>query len=384
MITEYARLWHEVKRDSPLNQIENLLSFCYSTFDNLHRDRYLALSIHRQCRRCGEFARQHGLMMLCIVAHSMAFRGATCSLSDQDWATLEDTIVKNTDSLEIFAKTRCLDWTAALEYAYDHPGSRLTRVALKEKWPYHLNHPYEVVVPNISQQSLRLPRFEGYVRSNLTETMYREECFIGTDRPRNWPARKAYPSDPTLKGDTEEVCELCKSRSCLCHPCASASVVHPLVELRQYHGKGIGVRTLQNIRLGDVLEEYVGQIVPVADEQDSVYSVLFRRPDEWSDAGIAQISAKRYGNWTRFINHSCSASLGFRIMAIGEKYRVMVIAEQDIGAFSELTIDYGPDYWLTPVPGEVESFCLCGQSRCRYSSPERKNQLRQELARVDN
>ena len=314
----------------------------------------------------------------------MAFREAACSLDDRDWATLGNKIVENTDSLEIFAKSRGLDWTAALEYAGGYPKSRLTRVALKEKWPYYLNHPYEVVVPNLGQQSFRLPRFEGHVRSNLTETVYREESFIGTDRPRDWPARKAYPSDPTLIGDSEEDCELCKDQSCLCHPCTSTSVVHPLVELRQYHGKGIGVRTLQKIRRGDVLEEYVGQIVPVADEQDSVYSVLFRRPEAFSDAGIAQISAKRYGNWTRFINHSCSASLGFRVMAIGEKYRIMVIAERDIDAFSELTIDYGPDYWLTPVPGEVEKFCLCGQPRCKYSSPDRKNRLRQDIASAHN
>ena len=380
MIIEYARIWHDVEGEFPPNKIDSLLSLSCSSFDNLHRNRYLALSLYRQCRRYGEFASQHGVMMLCILAYSMAFRGATCSLNDRDWATLEETIAKNADSLELFAKTRDLDWTAALEYASDHPGSRLTRAALKEKWPFHLNHPYEVVVPNVSQQSFRIPRLEGYIRSNLTETVYRQESFIETDRPRDWPAHKAYPSDPTLKGETED-CELCKDRSCLCHPCTSTSVVHPLVELRQYHGKGIGVRTLQNIRRGDLLEEYVGQIVPVTDEQDSVYSVLFGRPEAFSDAGIAQISAKRYGNWTRFINHSCSASLGFQIMAIGEKYRVMVIAEQDIDAFSELTLDYGPDYWLTSVPGEVEKFCLCRQPRCRYSSSERKNSLRQKIAR---
>lgn len=145
----------------------------------------------------------------------MAFRGAACSLDDRDWATLRNRIIENTDSLELFAKSRGLDWTAALEYAGDHPKSRLTRVALKEKWPYYLNHPYEVVVPNVSQQSFRLPRFEGHVRSNLTETVYREEIFIGTDRPRDWPARKAYPSDPTVIGESEEDCELCKDQSCL-------------------------------------------------------------------------------------------------------------------------------------------------------------------------
>ena len=383
MIAEYARLWHEVVGDPPPTKIDNLLSFCFSSLDNLHRNEYLASSLYRQCRRFGEFVHQHGVMMLCIMAYSMAFREATCSLNDRDWATLEDTIVENSDSLEIFAKSRDLDWTAALEYAGNHPKSRLTQVALKEKWPWYLNHPYQVVIPNIGQQSLRLPRSEGYIRSSLTETMYREESFIGTDRHRDWPAGKTYPSDPTLKGDNEDNCELCKDRSCLCHPCTSTSVVHPLVELRQYHGKGIGVRTLQNIRRREILEEYVGLIVPIADEQDSVYSVLFRRPEALSDAGIAQISAKRYGNWTRFINHSCSASLGFRVMAIGEKYRVMVIAEQDIDAFSELTIDYGPDYWLTPVPGEVEKFCLCGLPKCRYSNPERKNLLRQRMAKAD-
>lgn len=156
-------------------------------------------------------------------------------------------------------------------------------------------------------------------------------------------------------------CDLCRRPQCACNPFSSHFVSHPLIELRQYGKKGIGVRTLRKICRGDILEECVGHIVPITDNEDNVYSVAFNPPHVWFREGIAQISAKTLGNWTRFINHSCSATLGFQTMAIGERYRIMVVAECDIDTFSELTIDYGADYWLENVPGEVEKFGFCGQ-----------------------
>lgn len=316
--------------------------------------------------------------MLCILAPSLSFREACRHLNDRDWASLEANINENADSLEIFAKSRGLDWTAALEYKSIHPNSRLSRIALGERWPYfYFRHPHEVFVPIASHQNIRLPRFQGYVRSNISESTYRPEDFIGPARPRNWPENRAYPSDPTLRNDPDELCHLCRHPRCNCHPFSSNVVSHPLVELRQYPGKGIGVRTLQEIHRGDILEEYAGQILPVTNE-DHVYSVSFHPPGADSRNEFGEISAMVKGNWTRFVNHSCSASLSFETMAIGERYRVMVVAERDIEAFSELTIDYGPGYWLTLVPGEVEQFCLCGQPNCKYSSPKLKNLARRE------
>lgn len=203
------------------------------------------------------------------------------------------------------------------------------------------------------------------------ENVYRPEDFIGVDKPSNWPEHKAYPSDPTLRGDVNDRCFVCNKFRCSCH--SNDLVRRPSFEIIQYGGKGWGIKTLQDIEPDDVLEEYVGQIFPITDEQDNDYSVLFEK-------GIAHISAKRFGNWTKYINHSCSPCALLAIMAIGERYRVMVVAKQHIAAGSELTIDYGLDYWLTGVPGEVEKFCLCGRPDCRYSDERRKSDTRRQSA----
>jgi len=72
------------------------------------------------------------------------------------------------------------------------------------------------------------------------------------------------------------------------------------------------------------------------------------------------ISSKYMGNWTRYMSHSCEANTKFVTVAIGGRYRVMVVAERDIEIFEEVTVDYGDDYFK----GQQE--CFCGEPRCRF------------------
>lgn len=76
---------------------------------------------------------------------------------------------------------------------------------------------------------------------------------------------------------------------------------------------------------------------------------------------MALISAKRYGNWTRFINHSCDSSTVFRLRTIGGRERVMVEAVRDIDVFEEVSVDYGAKYWGNG------RFCECGLEGCAFS-----------------
>lgn len=56
----------------------------------------------------------------------------------------------------------------------------------------------------------------------------------------------------------------------------------------------------------------------------------------------------RYGNWTRFVNHSCKdQSVAFTEKTIGDRTLPAVVAERDIDMFQELTISYGKHYWLS-------------------------------------
>ncbi len=72
---------------------------------------------------------------------------------------------------------------------------------------------------------------------------------------------------------------------------------------------------------------------------------------------LAAISAKRYGNWTRFINHSCEAGTRFSVVRVGDRWRSVVRATRDVEVFEEVTVDYGEGYWRGKR-------CECGSEGC--------------------
>ena len=101
----------------------------------------------------------------------------------------------------------------------------------------------------------------------------------------------------------------------------------------------------------------MGEIYPATDTSDPIYGFDFSLPHQGLDDTIAVISAKRYGNWTRFINHSCDASARFHTVRVGERYRVVVKSVREVGLFEELTVDYGEAYWNGRR-------CQCGAEGC--------------------
>ncbi|KAG9404972.1 hypothetical protein AC1031_004070 [Aphanomyces cochlioides] len=68
------------------------------------------------------------------------------------------------------------------------------------------------------------------------------------------------------------------------------------------------------------------------------------------------IDAEKYGNITRFINHSCDANCGF-FEVQNQRHITVVVATTKIILPSEaLSVDYGKDLWFE---------CQCGSSKSR-------------------
>lgn len=331
----------------------------------------MAWKEERRRLRYRDFAASHGWMMLSILANSRAFRTACHAIDSEPWSELIQAITDNAHSIEMFAKIRGLDWRTALKC---HPTLAkrpwLTK-NIQSNYKLKPDRPHHRIVPTESTVAPTHPR-QDHEQKDINDVVFDPTLFIGKPRPAHWPVGLHYPvDDPTTRLVSYGPCALCGNTeyaNCGCHSSTHRAVTRPLVELVQIPGKGIGVRALQPIKAGAVLQEYVGLLIPInADlkDQDPVYGMAFNpTPEKGYDMAIATISSKRYGNWTRFINHSCAPNSYFHTMAIGRRMRVMVVASQDIRFGEELTIDYGDHYWTE------DKLCRCGEPECKYGTRE--------------
>lgn len=90
---------------------------------------------------------------------------------------------------------------------------------------------------------------------------------------------------------------------------------------------------------------------------------------EITEDDIYVVDGRKFGNVTRFMNHSCSPNC--KIVPVSKDhgeyklYYLAFFASRDIPAGEELTFDYNPgfDKKQKKSSGAVE--CLCGAKECR-------------------
>lgn len=307
--------------------------------------------------RYGELAAQPGWKTLSKLAHSAAFRDAACTLDAPTWQKLSASIAENTVSLLVFVECSGLEWWTELIHLnklFLPPFNFAKPQPTKPNTP----SPHKWVVTE-KPEDVHRPKFDGKTQINIPNNIYRASAFESSHRPPHWPPERPYPEDPTLVRDTSiQSCTTCSSHTpCTCPFSTDPSIRHPLVELWDYGRKGVGVRALQRIPACAILGEYVGEVYPAQYGGDPVYALDFSIPGRGHEEVIATISAKRVGNWTRFMNHSCDAATKFAAVVQGGRYRSVVQAVRDIEVFEEVTVDYGEGYWRGKV-------CECGVEGC--------------------
>ena len=317
--------------------------------------------------RCSGLVARHNFKLLCILAHSVTFQETVFGDDAESWNAMFDSISENAVSIIVFAEGRSLIWWTELTYlnsvfAFILPSSLVESTFTKSKIRLH---PHEWVVTDRLEDTWS-PTFNGKKQVHIPNNIYRAEGFLKSPRSPFWPVNRPYPEDPTLvRGVSFLPCMTCDSHvSCGCSFLTSLDVWHPLVELRDYGRRGVGIRVLERIPKRAILDEYVGEIFPANYNDDPVYGLDVNLPGYGNDEVIATISAKRYGNWTRFINHSCDASTHFRTVTQGGRHRTVVQTVRAVEVFEELTIDYGDGYWR-------DRECECGAEKC-VSKKKRK------------
>ena len=137
---------------------------------------------------------------------------------------------------------------------------------------------------------------------------------------------------------------------------------------------GWGVRANAPIARGQFVEGYSGELCPVngtpPDEGSRDNWYVYCANIDADNMVAYEINARHFGNFTRFINHSCEPNLvSVKMFTEDEQFphRVCFFAAADIAAAEELTLDYG---YPVSDAGELlepklSRKCHCGTGSCR-------------------
>lgn len=318
---------------------ENTKYFVHkAVWDHAHPPVEEAISL-----RCAKFIKFFGWRFFTICAHAEAFLRACQYENDTLWEALTETMAKEKRSIDVFARTRGLHWRdPLLTVASQLP--ELESVLAPEP-DLAVYPPGQVVITENGR--LRLARFQGKTQAQIDKTFYDRDAYGGAP-------------DPTLRKREWGYCSMCGDpEHC---ECAFAPDIGDLVELTEYQGKGIGIRALTNIKRGEILGNFIGEFVPQTDEsyEWTIYDMeLFVGSGGNPEEFLGTICPAYWGNWVRFINHSCDQKTDFILGNLGKHATVLVQAVRDIPIFEEITVNYGVNYWKGRK-------CLCGSANCMH------------------
>lgn len=289
-----------------------------------------------------------GWKIFAICAHSEAFR-RTCTAEGRKWSRFWLRVKPNRRSLEVFARAYKLEWRGPLlKHAQrELPG---LRDALSPDINVAREHPHHTV--QTLDQHLRRPRYNGKAQVHINQNIFD-------------PSSALDGRNPTLRRQIWGPCGLCSSPTrCAC---IIGTLAGGMVELVEYKDRGVGVRALGNFKAGEILGEYSGVVEITHTGPDTMY--LLRQGVFYTDESgnhkvrerLAEVDSVQFGGWTRFVNHSCDASLEFVYVLVGHCATTIVRAVRNIWTFEELTVDYGDGYWSSKGRR-----CLCGSGKCRF------------------
>ncbi|KAL9982434.1 hypothetical protein ACROYT_G004474 [Oculina patagonica] len=142
--------------------------------------------------------------------------------------------------------------------------------------------------------------------------------------------------------------------------------------------RGWGLRCKEDVKKGQFVIEYVGELIDEATCQERVrkgeditnYYMLTIDKDCIIDAGPM-------GNLSRFMNHSCDPNCETQKWTVNGDVRVGLFAAREIKAGEELTFDYQLD-----CLGNEKKKCHCGAKNCSsFLGVRPKNQIQEEKSK---
>ncbi|KAJ0241435.1 Histone-lysine N-methyltransferase ASHH2 [Hirschfeldia incana] len=128
--------------------------------------------------------------------------------------------------------------------------------------------------------------------------------------------------------------------------------------------KGYGLRLLEDVREGQFLIEYVGEVLDMQsyESRQKDYASMGQKHFYFMTLnGNEVIDAGAKGNLGRFINHSCEPNCRTEKWMVNGEICVGIFSMQDLKKGQELTFDYN----YVRVFGAAAKKCYCGSSHCR-------------------
>ncbi|KAI9288336.1 hypothetical protein BC943DRAFT_272971 [Umbelopsis sp. AD052] len=160
----------------------------------------------------------------------------------------------------------------------------------------------------------------------------------------------------------------CDAQTCPCGKlCSNQRFQHKeeVNDLRVFwtNGRGWGLQTLTDIKVGQLITEYRGEIISQRLCEERLRTVYKDTGNfyflDYQNGEVIDAAAK--GSDARFVNHSCDPNCHIEKWAIGGEVCVGVFASQDISAGSELFYDYN----YTLIGSGVSQKCRCESTKCR-------------------
>ncbi|XP_043520102.1 histone-lysine N-methyltransferase NSD2 isoform X2 [Frieseomelitta varia] len=137
---------------------------------------------------------------------------------------------------------------------------------------------------------------------------------------------------------------------------------YPAMEPFHTAERGWGLRSLELIRAGQFVIEYVGEVIDEAEYKRRLHRKKELKNENFYFLTIdnnRMIDAEPKGNLSRFMNHSCSPNCETQKWTVNGDTRIGLFALCDIIAGEELTFNYN-----LVCDGETRKPCLCGASNC--------------------
>ncbi|XP_065214992.1 histone-lysine N-methyltransferase SUV39H2-like [Planococcus citri] len=130
---------------------------------------------------------------------------------------------------------------------------------------------------------------------------------------------------------------------------------------RTFNDCGWGVRTLEYVRKGTFIARYVGEVITFEEAKNRCDEYLFDIDLNYAsvqDECAYTVDAIKYGNVSRFINHSCDPNLCvfgvFTDCLDPDLHEIAFFAARDIIPGEEISFDY-----------KKKMICKCGSIKCK-------------------
>ncbi|XP_014480205.1 PREDICTED: histone-lysine N-methyltransferase NSD2 isoform X2 [Dinoponera quadriceps] len=137
---------------------------------------------------------------------------------------------------------------------------------------------------------------------------------------------------------------------------------YPAMEPFHTTGRGWGLKALEDIKTGQFVIEYVGEVIDEAEYKHRLHRKKELKNENFYFLTIDNnrtIDAEPKGNLSRFMNHSCAPNCETQKWTVNGDTRIGLFALRDIESGEELTFNYN-----LASDGETRKACLCGAPNC--------------------